>query len=92
MAFGQMVVGPPGSGKSTCCKGLQHYFALIGRPAAVINLDPANDCLPYEASVDIRDLVSLEEVIASLGLGPNGGELPKQSLRVGHSHRFLDMS
>ena len=73
MAFGLIVVGPPGSGKSTCCKGLQHYFSLIERPVALINLDPANDRLPYEASVDIGDLVSLEEVTANLGLGPNGG-------------------
>ena len=73
MAFGCLLVGPPGAGKSTCCKGLQHFFQLTERPVAVINLDPANDRLPYECSVDIAELVSQEEVAAQLGLGPNGG-------------------
>ena len=73
MLFGQLVVGPPGSGKSTCCKGLQHYFQLTGRSVAVVNLDPANDALPYECAVDVSDLVSQQEVAAQLRLGPNGG-------------------
>ena len=73
MSFGCLLIGPPGSGKSTCCKGLQHFFQLTGRPVAVVNLDPGNDALPYECSVDIADLVSQEEVAAQLHLGPNGG-------------------
>lgn len=50
MAFGQVVVGPPGAGKTTFCNGVLHYFELSGRKAAVINLDPANDRLPYQVS------------------------------------------
>jgi GPN-loop GTPase len=46
---------------------------LLGRRAAVVNLDPANDALPYECAVDVRDLISLEEVQEQEGLGPNGG-------------------
>ncbi len=76
MSFGQLVVGPPGSGKSTYCNGLQQYLQLVGRKLAVINLDPANDDLPYECTIDIADLVSLEAVMTSLHLGPNGGVLP----------------
>ena len=90
MAFGQIVVGPPGSGKSTCCKGLQHYFSLIGRPVAVINLDPANDRLPYEAAVDIGDLVSLEEVTASYGLGPNGGKSLRAAGKLAEEHPGIE--
>jgi Conserved hypothetical ATP binding protein len=48
---------------------------LLGRQAAVVNLDPANDALPYECAVDVRDLISLEEVQEQEGLGPNGGAL-----------------
>lgn len=60
--FGQVVVGPPGSGKTTYCNGMFQYLKAIGRDAAVINLDPANhgESLPYTPDLDIQDLVSLE--------------------------------
>ena len=71
--FGQLVIGPPGSGKTTYCNGIQHFFALAGRPCAVVNLDPANHNPPYECAVSIEELISLEEVQNELDLGPNGG-------------------
>ncbi|GAB7362711.1 hypothetical protein MBLNU230_g3017t2 [Neophaeotheca triangularis] len=68
-------VGPPGSGKSTFCNGLQQFMRAIDRPCSVGNLDPANDVIPYEADFDVRDLVSVEEVMEREELGPNGGVL-----------------
>lgn len=41
--YGQVVCGPPGSGKTTYCNGMQQYLQLLGRNVAVINLDPANE-------------------------------------------------
>lgn len=73
MPFGQLVIGPPGSGKTTFCNGMQQFLQLLGRKVAVVNLDPANDRLPYECAVDVRDLISLEEVQEQEQLGPNGG-------------------
>lgn len=75
MPFGQLVVGPPGSGKSTYCAGMHQFFSAIGRPAACVNLDPANDATPYPCALDVRELVGLEEVMEQEGLGPNGGVL-----------------
>ena len=72
-AFGQIVVGPPGSGKTTYCAGMSAYLNVVGRPCAVINLDPANDDLRYDCAVDVAELCALEEVMAQLDLGPNGG-------------------
>ena len=46
MPFGQCVIGPPGCGKTTYCYGLSQFYTAIERPAAVINLDPANDGVP----------------------------------------------
>lgn len=74
MPFGQLIVGPPGSGKTTYCRGMQQFMQAAGRKVAIVNLDPANEQLPYEAAVDISDLVCLEEVMRELKLGPNGGE------------------
>lgn len=73
MPFGQIVIGPPGSGKSTYCNGVVQFFNAIGRKSSVINLDPANDRLSYDCELDIRDFITLEEVMEDHNLGPNGG-------------------
>eukprot|EP00250_Pteridium_aquilinum_P015602 c22668_g1_i1 orf=148-1059(+) len=73
MVFGQVVIGPPGSGKTTYCNGMSDFLQLIGRKVAVVNLDPANDSLPYKCAVNIEDLIKLEDVMNQHGLGPNGG-------------------
>lgn len=73
MPFGQIVIGPPGSGKSTYCNGVAQFFNAIGRKSSVINLDPANDRLSYDCELDIRDFITLEEVMEDQNLGPNGG-------------------
>ena len=75
MPFAQLVIGPPGSGKSTYCDGMNQFFSAIERKCSVINLDPANDRTSYPCALDIRDLVSLEEVMEHEELGPNGGVL-----------------
>jgi len=48
--FGQVIVGPPGSGKTTYCAGMQQFYQLIGRKVAVVNLDPANDHVSYDCA------------------------------------------
>ena len=75
MPFGQLIVGAPGSGKSTYCDGMHQFMSAIGRKCSVVNLDPANDHTSYKAALDIRSLVSLEEIMKMEELGPNGGVL-----------------
>ena len=72
MVFGQVVIGPPGSGKTTYCEGMRQFLTALGRKVAVVNLDPANDEVPYEVAADIRDLISLEGAAEACALGPNG--------------------
>lgn len=50
-------------------------MGAIGRQCSVVNLDPANDHTNYPCALDIRDLVTLEEIMSSDRLGPNGGIL-----------------
>jgi len=71
--FGQVILGPPGSGKTTYCNGMSMFIEAIGRECAIVNLDFANDVLPYQATIDVRDLISLENVMEEFSLGPNGG-------------------
>lgn len=75
MPFAQLVIGPPGSGKSTFCDGMQQFLNAIDRKCSVVNLDPANDRTNYPCALDIRELVPLEEVMEQEELGPNGGVL-----------------
>ena len=72
MVFAQVVIGPPGSGKTTYCEGMRQYLEGVGRQVAIINLDPANDALPYTAAADVRDLVSAAGAASEGELGPNG--------------------
>jgi adenylate kinase family enzyme len=43
MLFGQIVIGPPGSGKTTYCQAIKEYYEYFGRKTLLVNLDPAND-------------------------------------------------
>ncbi|XP_022184721.1 GPN-loop GTPase 2 [Nilaparvata lugens] len=72
LQFGQLVIGPPGSGKSTYCKTMYDILKEIGRKVAIINIDPANEIMPYEATVDIAELITVEDVMLHKNLGPNG--------------------
>merc|ERR1711892_1004570 len=73
--YAQLIVGPAGSGKSTYCKLIQDHLNLTRRQSRVVNLDPAAEHFAYEAQVDIRELISIEDVMEDeeLRLGPNGG-------------------
>ena len=77
MPFAQLVIGPPGAGKSTYCNGMQQFMGAIGRKASIVNLDPANESTSYQAAVDVRELVTLESIMGDEDtmLGPNGGVL-----------------
>ncbi|RDA95195.1 hypothetical protein CP533_1879 [Ophiocordyceps camponoti-saundersi (nom. inval.)] len=75
MPFAQLILGSPGSGKSTYCDGMHQFMDAIGRASSVVNLDPANLQTNYPCALDIRDLVKLETVMREDRLGPNGGIL-----------------
>ena len=71
--FGQLVIGPPGAGKTTYCQGIQMFCQQLGRKCEIINLDFANDEVAYLPAIDVRELVALERVMEEYSLGPNGG-------------------
>lgn len=70
---------------------MQLFMREIERDAAIINLDFANDHLPYSPSIDVRDFISLQVLLSTAtfalcheelqsamddyDLGPNGGLL-----------------
>lgn len=70
--WGAAFVGPPGSGKTTAVHGIGDVLEKLGRPTIRVNLDPANDILPWTPDVDVRDLIAAEDVAEATELGPNG--------------------
>lgn len=68
-------MGPAGAGKSTFCNSIIRHMQTIGRRAHIVNLDPAAEPTDYEFTIDIRDLISLQDVMEEMNLGPNGGLL-----------------
>ncbi|KAK7989067.1 kinesin light chain 1 [Apiospora arundinis] len=71
--FGTMVMGPAGAGKSTFCAALITHLNLNRRSSFYVNLDPAAESFEHTPDLDIKDLISLEDVMEEMGLGPNGG-------------------
>lgn len=71
--YGQVIIGPPGSGKTTYCETVSLFYKnKLNREVQIINLDPANENLTYKPIINIIDLISLEDVMENLNLGPNG--------------------
>ncbi|XP_030375468.1 GPN-loop GTPase 2 [Scaptodrosophila lebanonensis] len=70
--YGQLVIGPPGSGKSTYCHEAYKFYENLGRQVGVVNLDPANDNMPYSPVVNIMELITVEDCMEHIKLGPNG--------------------
>lgn len=75
MRYGQLVIGPAGSGKSTYCHIMHQHCEIIKRQVFVVNLDPAAEHFDYPVIADIRELISLDDVMEDeeLQFGPNGG-------------------
>ena len=61
--FGQIVIGPPGSGKTTYCDGMSQFLKSLGRNVAIVNLDPANETIPYKPDIDVADLIQVRSRI-----------------------------
>ncbi|KAJ8502431.1 hypothetical protein ONZ45_g11755 [Pleurotus djamor] len=75
MRYAVLVTGPAGAGKSTFCASFLTHIRLSKRSANLVNFDPAASpsSFEYEPAIDIKDLVSLDDVMGELGYGPNGG-------------------
>lgn len=73
MRYAVFVTGPAGAGKSTFCSALITHAQTLGRTVHLFNLDPAAERFDHEVAIDIKNLISLEEVMEELEFGPNGG-------------------
>lgn len=75
MRYAVLVTGPAGAGKSTFSNSFMTHLRASRRTGHLVNLDPAANAelFEYEPVIDIKDLISLEDVMSELNYGPNGG-------------------
>ncbi|KAF8351527.1 GPN-loop GTPase [Amanita rubescens] len=75
MRYAVLVTGPAGAGKSTFSASFLTHLRMSKRTGHLVNLDPAAapDSFEHDPAIDIKDLVSLDDVMGELGYGPNGG-------------------
>ncbi|KAF5322421.1 hypothetical protein D9619_000423 [Psilocybe cf. subviscida] len=75
MRYAVLVTGPAGAGKSTFTSSFLNHLRDSKRTAHLVNLDPAASSTSFEVEpvIDIKNLISLEDVMTELEYGPNGG-------------------
>lgn len=59
--------------QTTFCTALLTHLHTVKRSSFYINLDPAAETFTHPPDLDIKDLISLADVMEEMGLGPNGG-------------------
>ncbi len=66
------VSGTAGSGKSLLTSKLLEHYTNNGVFAAVLNLDPGVENMPYTCDIDVRDYIDYVSIMQQYDLGPNG--------------------
>ena len=69
------VVGTAGAGKSSLVTSFQRWARFLEVDVMAINLDPGAERVHYDPEFDVRDLVSLSDVMSEYDLGPNGAQI-----------------
>ena len=84
------VVGTAGAGKSTLVTAFQRWSRFLEVDALAVNLDPGAERVHYDAEFDVRDLVSLSEVMDEYDLGPNGAQIHAADLVAAQAYDIHD--
>lgn len=66
------IVGTAGSGKSLLTASFSNWLRIGKQKVITLNLDPGAVFLPYSPDIDIRDRITVDELMEKYGLGPNG--------------------
>lgn len=84
------VTGTAGSGKSLLTSKIYEYYTANGAFAAILNLDPGVENLPYACDIDARDHVDVVSIMKQYDLGPNGAMIMANDLIASKIDVFQD--
>ena len=84
------VVGTAGAGKSSLVTAFQRWARFLEIDALTINLDPGAERVHYDPEFDVRDLISLAEVMDRYDLGPNGAQILAADLVAAQADGIMD--
>jgi len=84
------VVGTAGAGKSSLVTSFQRWARFLEIDALTINLDPGAERVHYDPEFDVRDLISLAEVMDRYDLGPNGAQILAADLVAAQADDIMD--
>lgn len=84
------VVGTAGAGKSSLVTAFQRWARFLEIDALTINLDPGAERVHYDPEFDVRDLISLSEVMDRYDLGPNGAQILAADLVASQAFDIMD--
>ena len=70
--FVVFIIGTAGSGKSMLTSSYGNWLRTEKQNVALANFDPGALHLPYTPDLDVRDFISIENIMDEYGLGPNG--------------------
>ena len=84
------LVGTAGAGKSSLVTAFQRLARFLEIDALTINLDPGAERVHYDPEFDVRDLISLAEVMDRYDLGPNGAQILAADLVAAQADEIMD--
>lgn len=82
-------IGTAGCGKSSITGAMGQWMEENSYSAALVNLDPGADTLPYEPHVDVRDWITISDVMEEYGLGPNGAQVVAADMLALHLNKVV---
>ncbi|HIF46123.1 MAG TPA: GTPase [Candidatus Poseidoniales archaeon] len=84
------IVGTAGAGKSSLVTSFQRWSRFLETEVLAVNLDPGAERVHYDAEFDVRDLISLTEVMNEYDLGPNGAQILAADLVASQAHDIAE--
>ncbi|MHB1440387.1 MAG: ATP/GTP-binding protein [Cuniculiplasma sp.] len=85
------VAGPAGTGKSSFCGAYKEWLTINNMDAAIVNLDPGSEFIPYESDIDIREWISINDIMSEFNLGPNGAQIVASDLIIENVDRIKSL-